>query len=82
MTWQYERAENGNVALTAEIDLAAAKEGLFVLAIGFGTNPAEAEFLRRYIVLHMKPILSNTQASELNVFRIWPYSCQIKYGDL
>jgi glucoamylase len=42
MTCQYDRAENGNVALTAEIDLAAAKEGSFVLALGFGTNPAEA----------------------------------------
>jgi glucoamylase len=42
MSWQYERAENGNVALTGEIDLAAAKDGSFVLAVGLGTNPAEA----------------------------------------
>ncbi len=35
MTWDYTRAENGNVALTGEIDLAAC-DGVFTLAIGFG----------------------------------------------
>ncbi len=39
MTWTYTRAENGNVALTGEVDLA--KDG-FLLSLGFGTNPAEA----------------------------------------
>ena len=37
MTWDYTRAENGNIALTGEIDLAACG-GEFVLAIGFGEN--------------------------------------------
>jgi glucoamylase len=37
MTWEYARAENGNVALTAEVDLATAAGG-FVLALGFGWN--------------------------------------------
>jgi glucoamylase len=41
MTWEYTRAENGNVALTGEIDLGAC-HGEFVLAIGFGLNPFEA----------------------------------------
>lgn len=41
MTWSYERAEDGNVALTGEVDLRAS-EGSFVLALGFGRNPAEA----------------------------------------
>jgi len=41
LTWRYERAENGNVALTGEIDLRAA-DGQFVLALGFGGNAAEA----------------------------------------
>jgi len=41
MTWEYDRAENGNVALTAEIDLAACN-GEFVLALGFGGIWAEA----------------------------------------
>jgi len=41
MTWEYTRAENGNVALTAEIDLFKS-QGDFVLALGFGGNPDEA----------------------------------------
>ena len=41
MTWEYDRAENGNVALTGEIDLAAC-DGEFVLALGFGGIAAEA----------------------------------------
>src|ERR1039457_6523102 len=40
MTWEYERAENGNIALTAEIDLAACN-GEFILALGFGGIWAE-----------------------------------------
>ena len=41
MTWEYTRAENGNIALTAEIDLSKS-EGNFVLALGFGNHPEEA----------------------------------------
>jgi glucoamylase len=41
MTWNYERAENGNVALTGEIDLVASN-GYFVLALGFGRTSGEA----------------------------------------
>ena len=41
MTWEYDRAENGNIALTAEIDLAACN-GEFILALGFGAIWAEA----------------------------------------
>ncbi|MGB9490676.1 MAG: glycoside hydrolase family 15 protein, partial [Terriglobales bacterium] len=41
MTWDYDRAENGNIALTAEIDLAACN-GEFVLALGFGGIWAQA----------------------------------------
>ncbi|HLQ51777.1 MAG TPA: hypothetical protein VK129_09785, partial [Terriglobales bacterium] len=41
MTWDYTRAENGNVALTGEIDLAACG-GEFVLALGFGGIWSEA----------------------------------------
>jgi glucoamylase len=37
---EYERAENGNVAMTGEIELPASDS--FVLALGFGTSPAEA----------------------------------------
>ncbi len=41
MTWEYTRAENGNVAMTAEIDLSKS-QGKFVLALGFGKDPEEA----------------------------------------
>ena len=41
MQWSYERAENGNVALTAEVDLQQCA-GNFVLALGFGANAFEA----------------------------------------
>jgi glucoamylase len=41
MEWAYDRAENGNVALTAEIDLNACN-GEFILALGFGGIWAEA----------------------------------------
>ena len=41
MTWRYDRAENGNVALIAEVDLAAC-DGTFVTALAFGNSAAEA----------------------------------------
>ncbi len=41
MMWEYDRAENGNIALTAEIDLASCN-GDFILALGFGGIWAEA----------------------------------------
>ena len=41
MEWEYTNAENGNIAFTGEIDLAACK-GEFVLALGFGTIWTEA----------------------------------------
>src|SRR5258708_8664152 len=41
LTWAYDLAEDGNVALTGEIDLAACG-GEFVLALGFGRRSQEA----------------------------------------
>jgi len=41
MQWEYSRAENGNIACTGEIDLAASN-GEFVLALGFGAIVSEA----------------------------------------
>ncbi len=41
LTWNYDRAEDGNVALTAEADLARSS-GEFVLALGFGPDPDAA----------------------------------------
>lgn len=41
LTWSYERAERGNVALTGQVDLQRA-QGPFVLALGFGRTFSEA----------------------------------------
>ena len=41
VTWEYTRADSGNVALTAEVDLVKS-QGDLVLALGFGGNPEEA----------------------------------------
>jgi len=41
MQWEYRNAENGNTALTGEIDIASC-DGEFLLAIGFGNNSVEA----------------------------------------
>jgi glucoamylase len=41
MEWGFARAEDGNVALSAEVELAACG-GEFLLALGFGRNGAEA----------------------------------------
>jgi len=42
MTWEFERAENGNVALMGEFDLQETNGNSFVVALGFGTTPEEA----------------------------------------
>jgi glucoamylase len=42
MTWEYQRAENGNVALIGEVDLASCDDDGFVVALAFGTSAAEA----------------------------------------
>jgi len=42
--------------------------------------PPEAEIFKRYIILHLESILSNTQAMELDVLRIRLCLCKIKYG--
>jgi glucoamylase len=41
LTWDYTRAENGNLGLTGEIDLSSCN-GQFVLALGFGGMSTEA----------------------------------------
>jgi glucoamylase len=41
LTWAYDCAENGNTALVGEVDLRACG-GVFVLALGFGLDSAEA----------------------------------------
>lgn len=46
MRWEYNRAEDGNVALTGELDLSAAGDG-FTLALGFGRTANEANLRAR-----------------------------------
>jgi len=46
MLWEYTHAENGNVALIAEIDLVSCN-GDFVIALGFGLTPAESSLRAR-----------------------------------
>lgn len=41
MTWRYQRAENGNIALAGEIDVQA-ENGAFDLVLGFGLSSEEA----------------------------------------
>jgi len=41
MTWEYSTASNGNIALTAELDLTAS-DGECVTALAFGRTPGEA----------------------------------------
>jgi len=65
MDWEYQRAENGNIACTGEIDLAACN-GEFVLALGFGSVWTEGgqqvrsslfdeyDYLRRNYVRHWR----------------------------
>jgi len=65
MQWEYTRAEDGNIALTGEIDLAACN-GEFVMALGFGSFVTEAgqqvrsslledySELRRHYVMHWR----------------------------
>ncbi len=40
MEWEYQKAGNGNIALTAEVDISKTTE--FVLALGFGTEKKDA----------------------------------------
>lgn len=47
LKWNYSRAENGNVALTAEIDLTHVDENGFTLALGFGRNESSAAQVAR-----------------------------------
>jgi glucoamylase len=51
MTWQFERATNGNIALTAEIDLESCGNE-FVIALGFGESPSEAGQVARLSIEH------------------------------
>jgi hypothetical protein len=56
MTWFYPKAERGNIAQTAEIDLPAC-HGECVLALGFGRNaPAAAHHCKKVSGYNLLPM--------------------------
>jgi glucoamylase len=67
MTWSYQRAPNGNVALTGEIDIMSLK-GKFVLALAFGLNPAEAGQRALFSILRG---FNTTRADYLREWKNW-----------
>jgi glucoamylase len=69
MTWTYLRAENGNVALTGEVDLCASG-GTFVLALGFGRDSAEAGHHARASLLDG---FDSAQVEYLHAWQCWQH---------
>jgi glucoamylase len=67
MTWDYTRAENGNIALTGEIDLEACS-GEFVLVIGFGGIWSEAGQQVRSTLLDSYEDLRNHYIAQWETF--------------
>ena len=67
LTTMFTRAENGNVALIGEIDLAACN-GTFVLALGFGPTPMEAG---QHALISLLEDFDGTQAEYVRAWRCW-----------
>jgi glucoamylase len=85
LSTEYERAENGNVALIGEIDLSTS-DGDFVLTLGFGRSTAEAghfaraaltsdfereqaEYIREWQEWHRRLLHLNLDAGGENLFQ-------------
>ena len=68
----YERAENGNVAVTGEIDLRAS-DGLFVLALGFGPTAMEAG---QHAVVSLMEDFDATKAEYVRAWKAWHESLE------
>ena len=64
LTWMYDLAPEGNVALTGEVDLGAS-DGSLVLALGFGRNPSEAAHRAR------ASLLDGFEAARTRYVRAW-----------
>ena len=67
LAWMYLRAENGNVALTGEIDLGSSG-GVFVLALGFGPTAMEASQHARISLLED---FDTTKAEYVRGWKAW-----------
>ena len=63
----YRRAENGNVAITGEIDLQASN-GLFVLALGFGPTAMEAG---QHTLISLLEDFDDTHVEYVRAWRAW-----------
>ncbi len=66
MEWQYTNADNGNIALTGEINISSATN--FLLAISFGTNAAEAAHHARASILDG---FKNAEKFYIKSWQIW-----------
>ncbi|MGW8313702.1 MAG: glucan 1,4-alpha-glucosidase [Desulfuromonadales bacterium] len=73
LTACYQRAENGNLGLTGEVDLIPGG-GEFVLVTGFGTNPAEAGHRARASLLECFPA---ARQSYLEEWQAWQETLQV-----
>jgi glucoamylase len=72
LTHTYRRAENGNVALTGQVDLGAS-DGQFVLALGFGPTPNEAA---QHACLSLLDDFDETKAAYVDGWRQWQEALQ------
>ncbi len=70
MSWQYDRAENGNVALTGEVDLEACG-GRFLIALAFGRDEAEAGHRARASLLQG---FADAQREYVHHWSVWQKS--------
>ena len=68
MTWHYAHADDGNIALTGEIDLGACG-GTFVLALAFGQDNAEAGLRGRLALLQDFDEVTRSYISEWQQFQ-------------
>jgi glucoamylase len=68
----YARAENGNVAVTGEIDLRAS-DGLFVLALAFGPTAMEAG---QHAVISLMDDFDATKAEYVRAWKAWHTSLE------
>lgn len=66
MLWQYDRAENGNVALCGDIDLRGAND--VILAVGFGSRPEEAA---HRAIASLQDGFANAASSYIERWRSW-----------
>lgn len=67
MDWCFERVENGNIALTAEIDVSESNE--FILALSFGTKAGEAGHHARASLLDGFEITKKRYVEEWELFQ-------------